>query len=96
MGHWDYQAIELFAHDTAEAVLAALPPTHGFHGNGVITYQACAWLHCGWVTSYGVDARATLDAAFFGSDPPQRTARLHALFGAPAPFPAEGRRRWDQ
>ena len=118
MGHWDYQAIELFAHDTAEAVLTALPPTHGFHGNGVITYQACAWLHCGWddgnvtayqalvtfcqrtgrrwITSYVVDARATLDAAFFGSDPPQRTARLHALFGAPAPFPEEGCRRWDQ
>lgn len=118
MGHWDYHALELFAHETAEAVLAALAPTHGFHGNGVITYQACAWLHCGWddgnaaayqalvtfcqrtghrwITSYAVDARATLDASFFGNDPPQRAARLRTLFGAPAPFLEEEHPRPDQ
>ena len=118
MGHWDYQAIELFAYETTEAVLAALSPTHGFHGNGVITYQACAWLHCGWddgnaaayqalvtfcqrtgrrwITSYAVDARATLDVAFFGSDPPLRAARLRTLFGAPTLFPEEERCRLNQ
>jgi hypothetical protein len=118
MGHWDYHALELFAHDPADTVLAVLPPTYGFHSNGVITYQACAWLHCGWddgnaaayqalvtfcqrtgrrwITSYAVDVRATLDAAFFGNDPPQRAARLRTLFGAPALFSEEEHPHPDQ
>ncbi|NOT56309.1 MAG: hypothetical protein HOP18_17060 [Deltaproteobacteria bacterium] len=114
MGHWDYQAIELFAHDSADAVLAAFPSTQGFHGHGVILFQGRPWLHCGWddgnvtayqamvtfcqrtgrrwITSYAIDTRATRDAAFFGNDPTQRAARLHALFGAPTPCPEEERR----
>ncbi len=58
MGHWDYQAIEMFAEEPAVQVLATLPATHGFHENGVFVFAHVRWLHLGWSDANAVAYRA--------------------------------------
>ena len=58
MGHWDYHALELLPGDTPEQVLAALPPTHGFHANGVFQFRNTTWIHVGWSDANAVAYRA--------------------------------------
>ena len=58
MGHWDYQAIEMFAEEPAVQVLATLPATHGFHENGVFVFAHVRWLHVGWSDANAVAYRA--------------------------------------
>ena len=58
MGHWDFQAVELFAGETPEHVLASLPATHGFHLNGVFPYEGIHWVHVGWSDANAVAYRA--------------------------------------
>lgn len=58
MGHWDFQAVELFAAETPEQVLASLPATHGFHENGAFAFADVRWLHVGWSDANAVAYRA--------------------------------------
>lgn len=58
MGHWDFQAVELFAGETPEHVVASLPATHGFHLNGVFPYEGISWVHVGWSDANAVAYRA--------------------------------------
>jgi hypothetical protein len=58
MGHWDFQAVELFAEETPEQVLASLPETHGFHQNGAFAFADASWLHVGWSDANAVAYRA--------------------------------------
>jgi hypothetical protein len=58
VGHWDFQAVELFAGETPEQVLASVPATHGFHLNGVFPYKEIHWVHVGWNDANAVAYRA--------------------------------------
>lgn len=58
MGHWDYNAIELFSQETGDTVFQALPAGHGFHVNSVISFRETRWLHVGWDDANAVAYRA--------------------------------------
>ena len=58
MGHWDYQAIELFPDEAAAQVCVNLADRHGFHENAVFVFADVRWLHIGWSDANAVAYRA--------------------------------------
>jgi AAA+ superfamily predicted ATPase len=58
VGHWDYQAIELFPDEAPTQVFVSFANGHGFHENAVFVFADIRWLHIGWSDANAVAYRA--------------------------------------